>query len=66
LNKRNRRNKSGVRGVSYCESRAGRKKYVAFISVDGKKKHIGIYATVEEAAAARKEAELKYYGKILD
>lgn len=66
LNKRNRRNKSGVRGVSYCESRAGRKKYVAFISVDGKKKHIGIYATVEEAAAARKEAELKYYGQVLD
>ena len=33
------------------------------ISVDGKKKHLGYYATVEEAAEAYTEAALKLYGE---
>lgn len=52
-----RNNKTGVRGVS--RNRAG--KYLAGIRVDGKTKHLGTFATIEEAAKARKQAELEYW-----
>ena len=63
-NQRNQRlhakNKSGVRGVS-LHSRT--KRWQASIGVGGKRLFIGRFRTVEAAAAARKEAELKYWGE---
>lgn len=60
----NSRNKSvssksttGVTGVHFSKAR---KKYVAQIKVNRKIIHLGIFKTLEEAAAARREAELKY------
>lgn len=60
----NSRNKSvssksttGVTGVHFSKTR---KKYVAQIKVNRKIMHIGMFDTLEEAAAARREAELKY------
>ena len=49
---------SGVRGVGIS-----RDKYRAYISVDSKRINIGTYETIEEAAEARKQAEVKYWGK---
>ena len=54
-----RNNKSGITGVN---KHSYRDCYVARINVDGKRKHIGYYKTLEEAAKARKAAEEKYYG----
>jgi hypothetical protein len=60
-NMRNRsvsgKNTSGVMGV--CFSKA-RKKYMAQIRVDGENIFLGRFETLEEAAAARAEANLKY------
>ena len=60
----NMRNKSvssksttGVTGVSFLK--AG-KKYIAQIGVNRKLIYLGIFATLEEAAAARAEANLKF------
>jgi hypothetical protein len=54
------RNKSGVRGVCF-HSRT--KRWQASIGVGGKRLFIGRFRTVEAAAAARKEAELKYWAE---
>lgn len=51
------RNTSGVLGVNWSE-RLG--KWRAEISVKGKNKHLGLFDTLEEAYAVRKEAEKKY------
>ena len=48
---------TGVTGVVYLE---GARKYRANIFVRGKRIHIGLYQTLEEAATARKEADVKY------
>lgn len=56
-------NRSGVRGV-YWDKRT--KKWLAQITFQGKKMHIGSYYTIEEAAAARKDAEEKNFGKFLE
>lgn len=53
-----RRNKSGVTGVY---QRFGR--WRANIRVCGKLKHIGIFATVEEATQARLDAEVAHFGE---
>ena len=60
----NSRNKSvssksttGVTGVHFSKAR---KKYVAQIKVDRKVMHLGMFKTLEEAAAARAEANLKF------
>ena len=50
-------NKTGVTGVIYSE-RIG--KYIARIEVNYKRIHLGTFANIEEAAAARLEAEKKY------
>lgn len=50
-------NKTGYAGV-YPKDR----KYAAQISVDKKHLHLGTFETIEEAAKARREAELKYWG----
>ena len=50
-------NKTGTTGVHFCNTR---KKYVADIGVSGKTVHLGRFDTFEEAAQARKDAEIKY------
>jgi len=52
-------NKLGVVGVS----RLPNGKYLAYISFNGENKRLGRFATIEEAKAARKEAEAIYHGK---
>ncbi len=60
---RNRRiqksNTSGVNGVHY---EAKRNKFRAIIYADNKKIDLGRYDTLEEAAEARKQGEIKYWG----
>ena len=51
---------SGIKGVSYDKSRDV---WYAYIDVDGKRKHLGRHETLEEAAAVRKMAEIKYHGE---
>lgn len=54
----NPRNTTGVRGVYYAVER---KKFVATIGVRRKLIRIGGYDTIEEATAARKAAEARYF-----
>ena len=49
-------NTSGIKGVS----KTPQGKYRAYITANGKWKSLGYYDTVEEAAEARKRAELAY------
>jgi len=59
-NQRNSRlplnNTSGVKGVTWLKSR---QKWVAHLQLNGRKKHLGCFDTVEDAEKARKDAELK-------
>lgn len=52
-------NGTGIVGVTQVELKSGTR-YKANISVQGKNKHLGTFDTLEEAAAARKEAEELY------
>jgi len=61
--RRFKNNKSGVTGVSFKKKL---QKWVAQISKNGKVIHLGYFDDFEEAVMCRKEAELKYYGKLLD
>ena len=54
---RSRRNKSGVMGVFWEESRG---KWKAYIRINNVQDNIGRYDTFEEAVAARKAAEVRY------
>jgi len=47
-------NKSGWKGVHFVKER---NKYVSYIGVQGKRQHIGIFNTLEEAIDSRKKAE---------
>lgn len=49
--------RTGVKGVYLIKGR-----FRVAIQVDGHLKHIGLFDTVEEAAAVRKAAEEKYWG----
>ena len=53
-------NRSGVTGVSWFERD---KKWRASITINYKAYNLGVYGTIEEAAAARKAAEEKYFGQ---
>tara|TARA_R110000782_G_scaffold172672_4_gene264293 strand:+ start:3115 stop:3660 length:546 start_codon:yes stop_codon:yes gene_type:complete len=55
-----RSNTSGHRGVSW-DKRA--RKWQVQIRSGSKQLHLGIFDDINEAAAARKAAEIKYYGK---
>jgi len=61
INAKNQRkhktNTSGVTGVSYVKHIS---KYIAYIGSNNKMIRIGYYETLEEAAKARKEAEIKH------
>lgn len=59
-----RLNKSGATGVVWRKTRSGDGgSWRASIVVDGKNISLGSYANFDDAVAARKEAELKYWGK---
>lgn len=51
-------NASGVDGVSWYKPYS---KWAAYITVQGKQIRLGYFDTIEEAAAARKQAEAKYW-----
>lgn len=61
-NQQNRRklrnNTSGHTGVTWHKQRG---KWVAHIEVNGTKKSLGLYHDINDAVAARKEAESRYY-----
>lgn len=54
---RSSKNASGATGVFYCKDA---RKYRAQITVDRVIIHLGYFVTLEEAAGARKAAEIKY------
>lgn len=58
---KSKNNLSGIKGVQVTDNG----KYVAYIAVKGKNKYLGTFDTIEEAEAARKAAEEKYYKPIL-
>jgi hypothetical protein len=53
-----RRTRTGVKGVSIKG-----KRFCAFIIKDDRQLHLGMFDTLEQAAAARKQAEREQYGE---
>ena len=53
---------SGYKGVSLCRGYKS-KKWLAYITINQKQRHIGRYATKVEAARAYNEAAKKYFGE---
>lgn len=66
-NARNRKrsvvNKTGYKGVSYEKNPNYKSKWVAQIKVNGKRIHLGHFATPEDAYVAYCEAAQKYHGE---
>lgn len=58
---KSKNNVSGVKGVQLTDNG----KFTSYIAIRGKLKYLGTFDTVEEAEAARKAAEKKYYKPIL-
>lgn len=56
----NKNNTSGIKGVNWDK---GCNKWRVRISINGERLTLGYYNTLEEAAQARCDAELKYYGE---
>ena len=56
-------NTSGVKGVSF-HKRSG--KYMAYITLARKRRYLGCFDTLEEAAKARREAEVELFDPILE
>jgi len=52
-----RNNKLGVKGVYWHKQRS---KYQAQIMIRGKQRYLGLFSTLEEAAEARREAEIRF------
>lgn len=55
--RRHSTNKSGKSGVSWCNRQMA---WVARITVDGRREHLGYFASLTAAARARSEAEARY------
>lgn len=53
-------NTSGVLGVSFHKNT---NKYRAYVTVNGKTIHLGLYDNLDEAQKARKKGEIEYYGE---
>ncbi len=60
----NKNNKSGHRGVSYAPHLSPSKPWRATITVHYRSVHLGLYASQEEAVAARRAAEADYYPEL--
>jgi hypothetical protein len=58
--KRNRRNKSGQRGVHYCKAR---RRWLATMTLNGRYVHIGSFLTQQEAVKARVDAGVDAHGE---
>lgn len=56
----NKNNTSGVKGVYWARRE---QKWAANIKVNGKKKHIGYFRNINEAAAAYERAAIEYFGE---
>lgn len=52
--------KSGIVGVSWMSSR---NKYRAYICLNKKHYHLGLFANIQDAITTRREAERKYHGE---
>lgn len=63
FNRRKAQSKLGIRGVYYREKEG---KYYAMINKNRKQLYLGSFKNVDDAIAARKAAELKYYGTVLE
>jgi hypothetical protein len=50
-------NKTGISGVSFSKKT---EKYFAYITHNGKKNHLGVYKTLEEAIKIRKQANIDF------
>jgi hypothetical protein len=59
----NRNNRSGMRGVSFSLKASPRNPWKAQIMANRRQIHLGLFATKEEAVAARVAAEIQYYGE---
>lgn len=57
----NSNNSTGVNGISVMKNG----KYRAYINLRRKQYHLGVYDTLDEAVAARKDAERRMYGSTL-
>jgi hypothetical protein len=53
-------NTSGIPGVSFYKRD---RKWVAGIGLNNRRIHLGYFDTIEEAAAVRRAAEIKYFGE---
>jgi hypothetical protein len=56
-------NTSGIRGVRRRSGLSLKKPWLAQIMVDGKGRYLGVFETMEEAAAARRAAEVEFWGE---
>ena len=63
FNKRRQKSKLGIRGVYF---RDRENKFCAMIVKNRKHIYLGSYERIEDAVTARKDAEMKYYGMVLD
>lgn len=63
FNRQKRKSRLGLRGVYYIPEK---RKYRAEIMFNCEKFYLGYYENKDEANKVRKEAELKYYGQVLD
>jgi hypothetical protein len=54
-----KRNTSGVTGVRWAKRE---KKWIAYITANGKMNHLGYFINKEDAIQTRREAEVKYFG----
>ena len=63
FNRRKPKSKLGIRGVYFRERE---KKYYAMITKNYKQIYLGAFENVDDAVAARKAAEMKYYGIVLE
>lgn len=60
--KSNRNNKSGRKGVKWIEDK---NRWMAYITKNNKRKHLGLFTDINDAIKARESAESEYYGKMI-